>query len=153
MQLRARPKLSTLNFQLSTRSAFTLIELLLVMVILGILAALVVPKFSGRTEEARKVAAKANIANFGVALDAFEVDNGFYPKGLQDLVVRPNDCPNWKGPYLKDLPLDPWLNPYIYVYPGRHNATSYDLSSMGFDGQEGSEDDITNWQTANQRQR
>jgi general secretion pathway protein G len=137
--------------------AFTLIELLLVMVILGILAALVVPKFAGRTEQARETAAKAQIANFGVALDAFEVDNGFYPKGrtgLQDLVVQPRDCPNWKGPYIKgEVPLDPWGNPYIYECPGRHNPTSYDLMSMGFDGREGGDDDIANWQTSSPRQR
>src|SRR5688572_32919591 len=78
-----------------TASGFTLIELLLVLVILGILAAIVVPKFSGRTEQARVTAAQSQIATFGTALDAFEVDNGYYPKGkngLQDLVQQPRDA-------------------------------------------------------------
>src|SRR5580765_2920188 len=91
-----------------TRSAFTLIELLLVLVILGILAAIVVPKFSGRTEQAKVTAATSQISTFGTALDAFEVDNGYFPKGkngLNDLVQPPRDAQNWKGPYLKsDIP-------------------------------------------------
>ena len=93
------------------RAAFTLIELLLVLVILGILAAIVVPKFSGRTEQARLTAAQSQIATLGTALDAFEVDNGYFPKGkngLQDLVQAPRDATNWKGPYMKnDIPNDP----------------------------------------------
>src|ERR1700704_3437997 len=100
------------------QSAFTLIELLLVLVILGILAAIVVPKFSGRTEQARVTAAQSQISTFGTALDAFEVDNGYFPKGkngLSDLVQQPRDAQNWKGPYLKsDIPLDPWGHAYIY---------------------------------------
>lgn len=131
------------------RSGFTLIELLLVLVILGILAAIVVPKFAGRTEDARKTAAATQISSFGTALDAFEVDNGYYPKGksaLGDLVIAPRDAQSWKGPYLKELPKDPWGNDYIYECPGRVNKTSYDLSSPGPDGKPGNEDDITNWQ-------
>ena len=135
--------------------AFTLIELLLVLVILGILAAIVVPKFAGRTEQARMTAAQAQISTFGTALDAFEVDTGKYPKGksgLQDLVQQPRDVVNWKGPYMKnDIPKDPWGNDYIYECPGKHNPTSYDLMSMGPDGRSGSEDDITNWQPAGQK--
>lgn len=134
----------------SRRAGFTLIELLLVLVILGVLAAIVVPKFAGRTEQARITAAQTQIATFSTALDAFEVDNGYYPKGkdgLQDLIVQPRDALTWKGPYLKttEIPLDPWGNPYIYECPGRYNATSYDLYSMGPDGREGTDDDITNW--------
>ena len=132
------------------QTAFTLIELLLVLVILGILAAIVVPKFSGRTEQARVAQATSQISTFGVALDAFEVDNGFYPRGkngLNDLVQQPRDAQNWKGPYLKsEIPNDPWGHPYIYECPGKHNPTSYDLMSMGFDGRAGSDDDIANWQ-------
>ena len=132
-----------------SQRAFTLIELLLVLVILGILAAIVVPKFAGRTEQAREAAAKTQVANFSTALDAFEVDNGYYPKGksgLNDLVVAPRDAQNWKGPYLKDIPNDPWQKPYVYQSPGKHNVTSYDLASMGPDGRENTEDDVTNWQ-------
>ncbi len=130
-------------------------ELLLVLVILATLAAIVLPKFSGRTEQARITAAQTQISNFGVGLDGFEVDNGYYPKGkngLQDLVQQPRDAINWKGPYLKgEIPLDPWQNPYVYDYPGKHNNQSYDLMSMGPDGRSGTEDDITNWQQQGQR--
>lgn len=131
---------------------FTLIELMLVLVILGILAAIVVPKFAGRTDDARKTAAGTQINTFGTALDAFEVDNGYYPKGkngLQDLIVAPRDAQSWKGPYLKSdtVPLDPWQRPYIYECPGKHNPTGYDLSSLGPDGRQ-SDDDITSWTKA-----
>lgn len=137
----------------TSRRGFTLVELLLVLVILGTLAAIVVPKFAGRTEQARITAAQAQIANFGVMLDAFEVDNGSYPKGkdgLVDLVQQPRDAINWRGPYMKtDIPDDPWGNPYVYECPGRHNESSYDLMSAGPDGRAGTEDDINNWEQAN----
>ncbi|WP_205880878.1 type II secretion system major pseudopilin GspG [Limisphaera ngatamarikiensis] len=140
----------------SVRAGFTLVELLLVLVILGTLAAIVLPKFAGRTEQARITAARTQLATFATALDAFEVDNGYYPKGsdgLKDLIIQPRDAPNWKGPYLRatEIPLDPWGNPYIYECPGRHNPSGYDLMSMGPDGRAGTEDDITNWDTGTQR--
>lgn len=149
MTIRLQP---TNRIRPQTQRAFTLIELLLVLVILGILAAIVVPKFSGRTEQAREAAAKTQIASFGSALDSFEVDNGFYPRGkngLNDLVQAPRDAQSWKGPYLKlnEIPLDPWQKPYVYQSPGKHNPTSYDLMSMGPDGRENTEDDVTNWST------
>lgn len=128
-------------------AGFTLIELLLVLVILGVLAAIVVPKFAGRTEQARKTAALSQISAFGTVLDAFEVDNGFYPKGkngLQDLVSQPRDARKWNGPYIKEVPLDPWEHEYIYECPGKNNPTSYDVMSMGPDGRVGGDDDITN---------
>ncbi len=130
------------------QEAFTLVELLLVLTILGILAALVVPKMVGRSEQARQTAARTDIATFGTALDAFEVDNGYYPKGkggLGDLVVQPRDCPNWHGPYVKEVPRDPWGNEYVYECPGRHNPKSYDLYSVGPDGRPSNEDDVCNW--------
>ena len=128
------------------RRAFTLVELMLVVTIIGILAALVIPRIAGRSEQARLTAAQADI-NGGIktALDAFEVDNGFYPKSLQDLLQQPGNAKNWHGPYLEKLPVDPWNNPYIYVYPGRHNPSGYDLYSAGADGKAGNEDDIGNW--------
>jgi general secretion pathway protein G len=139
-------------------AAFTLVELLLVLVILGTLAAIVVPKFAGRTEQARVTAAHTQIANFGVVLDAFEVDNGYYPKGkdgLQDLIERPRDAQNWRGPYLKgnEIPNDPWGNPYIYECPGKHMEDGYDVMSMGPDGRVGGGDDITNWEQASSNKR
>lgn len=132
------------------QAGFTLVELLLVLTILGILAALVVPKMVGRSEQARVTAARTDIATLSTALDAFEVDNGYYPKGkagLNDLVVQPRDCPNWHGPYVKEVPKDPWGNDYVYEYPGRHNPKFYDLYSVGPDGRPGTEDDICNWTT------
>ncbi len=134
------------------RRGFTLIELLLVMVILGILAAIVVPKFANRGEQARQTAAKTQIGAFSTALSAFEVDNGYYPRGkdgLQALLQKPGDATNWRGPYLEEkggIPNDPWGHPYLYECPGKHNTSGYDISSAGFDGREGTEDDITNWQ-------
>jgi general secretion pathway protein G len=136
------------------REAFTLIELLLVLVILATLAAIVVPRFARRGEEARITATKSQISSFETALDAFEVDNGYYPKGrngLEDLVTQPKDAPNWKGPYLKNIPFDPWQHAYIYECPGKHNETSYDIMSVGPDGRVGGDDDITNWEQPNKQ--
>ena len=84
------------------QSAFTLVEMLLVLVILATLAAVVVPKFTGRTRQAKITAAETQISNFELVLDVFEADNGFYPSGrggLEDLIIRPNDAQNWQGPY------------------------------------------------------
>jgi general secretion pathway protein G len=129
--------------------AFTLIELLLVLVILGTLAALVVPKFTKRSEQAKVTGARTDIANIEVALDAFEVDCGRYPtteEGLKVLVDEPSGLSGWHGPYLKrGMPKDTWGNPYMYRQPGQHNTSSYDLYSFGPDGQEGGADDIDNW--------
>jgi general secretion pathway protein G len=126
--------------------AFTLVEMLLVVTIIGILAALVIPRIAGTSERARQQAAIADI-NGGIksALGAYEVDNGFYPKSLQDLLVQPSNAKNWHGPYLDKLPEDPWGNPYVYYYPGKHNPNGYDLLSVGPDGKEGTDDDIGNW--------
>jgi general secretion pathway protein G len=139
----------------AARQAFTLVELLLVLVILGVLAGIVVPKFSGRTEQARLTAAQSQLATFGTALDAYEVDIGSYPKGqtgLQDLVQQPRDAQNWRGPYLRgQVPLDPWGNAYVYECPGKQNPSGYDLMSLGPDGRAGTEDDINNWSQPNQR--
>ena len=133
---------------LRSARAFTLIELLLVLVILGTLAALVLPKFTGRTEQARITATQTQIATFATALDAFEVDTGSYPLGtggLQSLVVAPGDISGWRGPYLKsDIPLDPWGHAYIYEFPGRNNPSGYDLRSAGPDGQINTADDLFN---------
>jgi general secretion pathway protein G len=133
------------------RTAFTLVEMLLVLVILGTLAAIVIPKFAGRTEQAKETAAKTQIANISTALDAFEVDNGYYPagaEGLNELVEKPSTATNWRGPYLKQrIGNDPWGNAYVYEYPGKNNESGYDLMSMGPDGRAGGDDDITNWVT------
>ncbi len=131
------------------RSAFTLIELLLVMVILIILASIVVPKMSGYSEKARKTKATSEIAAFKTALQAFEIDCGRFPssdEGLRALVVQPSNVQGWKqGGYMDDIPADPWGHPYQYRCPGQHHTDTYDVFSMGADGHEGGDDDITNW--------
>jgi general secretion pathway protein G len=138
------------------QKGFTLIEIMVVVIIIGILAALVIPRFAGRTEQAKAAAAKTQIDSyFSTALDMYEADNGSYPsteQGLQALRMQPSTDPapkNWKGPYLKkDIPLDPWGNAYVYAYPGTHSTNGYDLYSYGPDGQDGTDDDISNWSTA-----
>jgi general secretion pathway protein G len=126
--------------------AFTLVEMLLVLVILAVLAAIVIPKMSGRSQQAKVTAAGTQIKGFETALDMFEADTGGYPKSLEALSNEPSGVQNWKGPYLKQgIPLDPWGNPYSYSYPGKQNAKGYDLSSMGPDSQMGGDDDIVNW--------
>jgi general secretion pathway protein G len=133
----------------SLRAAgFTLIELLLVLAILAILAAIVVPKFSGIQGTAQVKATRAQLSTFATSLDMFEVDNGHYPKTLNDLIIKPRDATNWRKYLDADtIPLDPWRNPYVYTFPGKHRPDSYDLSSMGPDGRVGGDDDIVNWTT------
>ena len=98
------------------------------------------------SERSRVTAARADInAGIKTALDRYELENGFYPKSLQDLMVQPSNAKHWAGPYLDKLPNDPWDNPYIYYYPGKHNRAGYDLLSVGPDGKEGTDDDIGNW--------
>jgi general secretion pathway protein G len=133
------------NRKSAIENAFTLVEILLVMTIIAILAALVIPKMVGRSEQARSTAAHADLSSIKTALDAFEVDNGFYPKSLQDLVTVPGNAKNWHGPYLEKVPADPWGNNYNYYFPGKHNQSSYDLLSIGPDAKEGTDDDIANW--------
>jgi general secretion pathway protein G len=131
---------------------FTLIELLLVLVILAVLAAIVVPKFTNRSEQARQTAAKTDIKNIEGALETFEVDNGRYPssdEGLSALLTAPAGLQNWHGPYIKGgggLPKDPWGNAYVYRFPGTMNPSGFDLMSYGPDGREGT-DDLGNWTT------
>lgn len=134
----------------ATQQGFTLIELLLVLVILAVLGAVVVPKFTKRSQQAKETAAKTDIANLEVAIDAFEIDTGRYPTNAEGIgaLIRPpaNTEEDWKGPYLKrGIPKDPWSAEYTYRQPGQHNEFGYDLSSSGPDGVKDTEDDITNW--------
>lgn len=132
---------------MKNQNGFTLIEILLVVIIIGILVSLVAPRLAGRSEDARKQAAKADIdGGISLAMDLYEVDNGRYPAALEDLVKKPSDAGNWKGPYLKKgLPKDPWGNAYLFKFPGTHNSEGYDLYSAGPDKQAGGADDIVNW--------
>jgi len=124
------------------------VEMLLVLVILAVLAAIVIPRFAGRSQQAKETAAKSDIHSLEIALDAFEVDTGGYPNGnngLQALVDQPSNSSGWKGPYVKTIPNDPWGNAYVYTYPPKNNKTGADILSPGPDGQSGTEDDINNW--------
>jgi general secretion pathway protein G len=128
------------------KKAFTLIELMLVVVIIGVLASLVVPRLAGRADKARAMAAKADIeANIPSAVDMFEMDTGKYPASLDELLHSPSGAADWHGPYLKKPALDPWSRPYQYKAPGEHD-NDYDLWSQGKDGVSGNEDDVKNWQ-------
>jgi general secretion pathway protein G len=125
---------------------FTLLELVVVIIVLGLLAAIVAPQILGRVSDARTTSAETQVALFGTALDNYRLDNGAYPtteQGLAALREKPTRAPiptNWRGPYLrKDVPLDPWGKPYIYRSPGERNASGYDLSSLGRDGKPGGE--------------
>ncbi len=135
-------------------NGFTLIELMLVIIIIGILVAMVLPRFTGRTQQAKAARATADIESISIALDLYELDNDCYPtteQGLAALRQKPTTPPipnNWKGPYLKRrLPIDPWCNPYRYCSPGLHNE-EYDLFSYGKDSVEGGGDDVCNWEQA-----
>jgi general secretion pathway protein G len=131
------------------RTGFTLIELLLVLVILGILAMVVVPKFGGSQKKAKMARATTDIAALDDAIDRFELDTGRYPSNEEGLnvlaqVQAPANVKAWNGPYIKRLPTDPWGNPYVYRYPGQYNGNGADIFSWGEDGREGG-DDIDNW--------
>jgi general secretion pathway protein G len=125
------------------QSGFTLIELLVVILILGILAALIVPRVVGRASDAKIAKARSDLSELGNLLQQFRLDTGRYPtteEGLQALRVAPADVQGWKGPYpTKDIPNDPWGNPYIYEYPGSSGTDSIKLMSYGSDGQQGGE--------------
>ena len=146
------------NRKSKRRSGFTLIELMLVLVILATLAAIVVPKLTGQSKRAKVIATQTQIADFGTALDAFEIGVSRYPtsvEGLRALVERPtSEADEWQGPYLSRnaIPLDPWRNEYQYRCPGQYNPDGYDLYSYGPDGKLGGEDDITNWSEDTGRQ-
>ncbi len=131
------------------QDSFTLIELLLVVVIIAALAAMVLPRFTGRGEQAKVAAARADIeSNIATALKLYELDNGAFPttsEGLSALFTKPPSAPNWNGPYLEKKPIDPWGREYRYRSPGQHRH-DYDLYSLGKDGEEGSADDIKNWE-------
>jgi general secretion pathway protein G len=138
----------------SRSSAFTLIEIMVVVVIIGILAAAIVPQFVTTTHDAKVSAAKAQIAVLRDALERFNLHMDRYPtsdEGLQVLVEAPagEDAKKWRGPYIDKLRDDPWSTPYQYLFPGVQHTVSYDLWSRGADkadGGEGQGADIGNWQ-------
>ena len=128
------------------RSGFTLLELVVVIIVLGLLAGIVAPQIIGRLSEAKSTTAKTQVELLSVALDGYRLDNGSYPtteQGLAALRERPTRAPvpvNWRGPYLRRaVPLDPWGRPYIYRAPGEKNPGAFDLESLGRDGKAGGE--------------
>lgn len=134
-------------------AGFTLMELLLVLVIIGLLAALVGPTLYQRIKPAKESATRAQIENFATALDSFYIDVGRYPttqEGLNALRVKPEGEEKWSGPYLKkEIPLDPWGSAYVYRAPGRSGG--YEIVSYGADGREGGEGenaDVASWESA-----
>lgn len=134
-------------------AGFTLIELMIVLFILGLLAALVAPRLMGRVGKAKQKTAQAQIQMLATALDLYHLDVGRYPtdeEGLKSLYLKPESLPAWSGPYLdKAVPKDPWGRDYVYKCPGEHGP--YDLYSLGADGQPGGEGenaDITNWESS-----
>lgn len=140
----------------TARDGFTLIEILVVVAVLSILAALVAPNIFGHLGTARDAAARSQMEMIGAALDAYRLDNGRYPttaQGLEALRTEPTIEPrprNWRGPYLRRaVPLDPWDYPYIFLSPGEANPAGYDLLSLGADGQQGGEGentDVLSWE-------
>ena len=138
----------------STRRAFTLIEVLVVIVVIAVLASFVAPSLFRNVNDARVATAKAQIESFGTALDSYRLDHGRYPNTAQGLLAlwqKPTIDPpaSWSEPYLrKPVPEDPWGRPYVYVAPGTVNPTRYDLLTYGADGLPGGTGenaDITSW--------
>lgn len=136
--------------QAANERGFTLLELLVVMVIIGLLAGLVAPRYFEQIGKSNTKIARAQIESLGKALDQYRLDVGAYPtteEGLQALMAKPQDAPHWSGPYLqKAVPADPWDRPYQYREPGEHG--DYDLYSYGRDGQPGGAGenlDVTSW--------
>lgn len=151
-ELKPRGRCFSLSLsEISVCGGFTLVELLVVMVIIGLLAALVAPRFVRQEEKAKIKATRAQIELIGTALDTFRLDVGRYPttqEGLEALRRNPGSLERWDGPYLKkEVPLDPWGKSYVYRSPGEHGP--YDLLSYGADGAPGGEGDnrdLTSWE-------
>ncbi len=138
--------------QNDSQRAFTLIELMIVVIIIAALAAMIVPRLSGRADQAKVTVAQSDInGSLATALKLYQLDNGSFPtteQGLAALMTKPAGEPspaNWNGPYIEKNPLDPWGNAYRYKSPGDSNKSGYDLYSIGKDATEGTEDDVTNW--------
>jgi general secretion pathway protein G len=132
------------------QQGFTLVEIMIVVVILGLLVGLVGPKIFKQFEKAERGTAKAQIEMLGTSVDTFRLDMRRYPKELDELLRKPSDDKNWDGPYVKkDLPTDPWERPYVYKCPG-DDGRDYDIISYGADGQPGGDGenaDINNWES------
>jgi general secretion pathway protein G len=136
------------------QAGVTLIEMLVVVTIIALFAALVAPRMLQKSDTARITAARAQINSFMTALGAYKLDTGLYPaidQGLEALRRQPQNVNQWQGPYLpQDIPVDPWGNPYVYKYPGDHGGIEPDIISYGADGQPGGEGifaDVVSWKS------
>jgi general secretion pathway protein G len=146
-----RSKIIPRNQTCRRPTGFTLIELLLVLAILVVLASMVVTMFSGTQDKALKDAAKGQVGIFKTAVNMFKFHTRNFPEDLNGLITKPSDesiGERWAGPYLDagKVPLDPWDHEYRFVAPGKRNAESFDIWSVGPDGQDGTDDDIGNWE-------
>lgn len=140
------------KFHNRSRRGITLIEMLVVLTIIALFAALVAPRMLNQGDKARVTAARAQVNSFMTALGAYKLDTGNYPTtemGLQSLRTRPQNVNQWQGPYLpQDIPVDPWGHAYIYKFPGEHEPNEPEITSLGADGQPGGEgiaSDIVSW--------
>ena len=130
------------------KQAFTLVEMMAVVVIIGILAAVIAPKFFGQVNKAQVTAAKQDIENLKKAVTLYRFDTNRFPEELRDLLKEPDGVRGWNGPYLEKLPRDPWGNDYEYISPGRDDR-EFDIWSYGQDEKEGGEKmatDIISWE-------
>ena len=141
---------------MNRQSGFTLVEMLVVIIIIGVLAALVAPQLFQRVGQSKTAAARSQVEMLGTALEAYRLDNSYFPstqQGIDALFKKPTAPPvptGWRGPYIKKpVNKDPWGRPYKYMSPGKFNPETYDLSSLGRDGKDGGtgEDaDIKSWE-------
>jgi general secretion pathway protein G len=137
-----KPRIKT-----NKRRGFTLIELMVVVLIIAVLAALIVPRVTQRQDDAKYAAAQSQIARISSLLQQFRLDCERFPtgeEGLQALVQAPGDVTGWKGPYVDKIPVDPWDQPYVYAWPGAQGEDTFFLGSNGKDKTESTDDDFTN---------
>lgn len=142
-----------MNQRQKSQAGVTLIEMLVVVTIIALFAALVAPRMMHQADNARKTQARAQVNSFMTALGSYKLDTGTYPtteQGLQALRVKPENVGNWQGPYLpQEIPTDPWQHPYVYKFPGEHGDEP-DVICLGMDGQPGGEGlnaDIVSWKS------
>lgn len=138
---------NSLTAHLKSSIGFSLVEIIVVITIMGIIAATVLPRILGRTDQARQIRAKNDVSALVTGVKLYKLDTGSYPENLRALMEKPSDADNWRGPYLeKELGKDPWGQDYVYKYPGEHG--DFDILSYGADkqpGGDGYDEDVVSW--------